>query len=112
MNSLAGTSLHGHEPGARAERSIGARLRTAQHARGACGALTAAEEYEVWEKIRRQRQTSAPSGIAEARGIVASIAAQENRPECQGMNERRSMAGQSLWGPMLAVDFDRKVAAA
>ena len=29
---------------------------------------------EVWEKIRRQHQTSVPSGIAEARGIVASIA--------------------------------------
>jgi hypothetical protein len=29
---------------------------------------------EVWEKIRRQHQTSAPSGITEARGIVASIA--------------------------------------
>lgn len=29
---------------------------------------------EVWEKIRRQHQTSAPSGIVEARGIVASIA--------------------------------------
>ena len=29
---------------------------------------------EVWEKIRRQHQTSAPSGVAEARGIVASIA--------------------------------------
>ncbi len=29
---------------------------------------------EVWEKIRRQHQTSAPSGYAEGRGIVASIA--------------------------------------
>ncbi len=29
---------------------------------------------EVWEKIRRQHQTSRPSGVIEARGIVASIA--------------------------------------
>jgi mono/diheme cytochrome c family protein len=29
---------------------------------------------EVWEKIRRQHQTSTASGSAEARGIVASIA--------------------------------------
>ncbi len=29
---------------------------------------------EVWEKIRRQHQTSVPSGVIEARGIVASIA--------------------------------------
>jgi hypothetical protein len=29
---------------------------------------------EVWEKIRRQHQTSAASGNIEARGIVASIA--------------------------------------
>lgn len=29
---------------------------------------------EVWEKIRWQHQTSAPSGAVEARGIVASIA--------------------------------------
>ena len=29
---------------------------------------------EVWEEIRRQHQTSAPSGNAEARGIVVSIA--------------------------------------
>ena len=29
---------------------------------------------EVWEEIRRKHQTSFPSGYAEARGIVASIA--------------------------------------
>ena len=29
---------------------------------------------DVWEKIRRKHQTSAPSGNAEARGIVVSIA--------------------------------------
>ena len=29
---------------------------------------------EVWEKIRRKHQTSIPSGNAEARGIVVSIA--------------------------------------
>ena len=29
---------------------------------------------EVWNKIRRQHQTSVPTGNAEARGIVASIA--------------------------------------
>jgi hypothetical protein len=38
------------------------------------GAPQSPVHSEVWEKIRRQHQTSAPSGYAEARGIVASIA--------------------------------------
>ncbi len=38
------------------------------------GAPQSPVHSEVWEKIRRQHQTSAPSGIIEARGIVASIA--------------------------------------
>lgn len=38
------------------------------------GAPQSPVHTEVWEKIRRQHQTSAPSGNAEARGIVASIA--------------------------------------
>jgi hypothetical protein len=38
------------------------------------GAPQSPVHSEVWEKIRRQHQTSAPSGNTVARGIVASIA--------------------------------------